>query len=83
MKRLDCVPAKKVPDWKALAELAKEHGAVLLPLKALTYTPAHACLHRFGVGIFMAMNEAGEHVGWRIAPLSRKNERKKHENQDK
>ena len=78
MKRLDCVPVKRVLDWRALAEIAAEHGAVLLPLSAIPdNNTAHASLHRFGMGVYRAENEAGEHVGWRVAPLSRKNRRTK------
>lgn len=78
MKRLDCVPVKRMLDWRALADIAKEHGAVLLPLGAIPdNNTAHASLHRFGMGVYQAQNEAGEIVGWRVAPLIRKNKARK------
>lgn len=77
MKILARVPTKSVPDWKAVAELVAEHGAVILPLADIPDPrAAQASLHRCGVGLYRAQNVAGVQVAWRAAPLSRKNKRK-------
>jgi hypothetical protein len=63
-------------DWSAVAALAREHGVLVLPLDALsTANGAHSSLHKFGYGCYEAHNEAGEHVGWRISPITRRNKR--------
>lgn len=77
MKILDRVPTKSTPDWKAIAALVAEHGAVLLPLTGIPdYHVARVSLHRLGVGIYRAKDVTGVQVGWRAAPLHRKSKRK-------
>jgi hypothetical protein len=76
MLRLDTLPTRPVPDWRAVADLAHTHGAVLFPLDAIpSANGAHSSLYKFDCGCYAAYNEAGEHVGWRISAITRRNKR--------
>jgi hypothetical protein len=74
MIKLETLPTRPVPDWRAVAALVAEHGAVLFPLEAISSANgAHSSLYKFNCGCYAAYNEAGEHVGWRVAPITRRN----------
>lgn len=46
------VPTITTPDWAALARHVKAHGAVTVNASEVpNRNAAHACLHRFGLGI--------------------------------
>ena len=45
------VPLKSVPDWKALAEIAKLQGRIVIAPDTEA-NAAHASLHRAGMGLY-------------------------------
>lgn len=74
---LNKLPTREVVDWVALADLAIEHGEVVLPEDAITPHQAkagHVSLHRKRLGLFHLKDG-----GWHVAPLRWRHEARQQE----
>lgn len=61
------LPTKTLPDWMAVADHVVQHGPCLLADDPrIKYNPAHASLHRRGMGIYKHPQ------GWVVTPLEKR-----------